>query len=133
VQVVRVNLAAVGIDVRIRKLHDLDAAIAAGAKSDLLDIRTELPYPDSASFLARMFDDIPSGWIPAGVRAQVERVAGSSGDGRQAQAASLCGRRPFAPLRAAHARSMVGRNDQQRRTPSRRPRDSLLRRRRDEA
>jgi DNA-binding SARP family transcriptional activator/ABC-type transport system substrate-binding protein len=87
--VVRRNLAPVGIDVRIRKLHDLDAAIGAGAKFDLLDIRTELPYPDSASFLARMFDDTPSGWIPAGVRAQVERVAGSSGNGRQAQAASL--------------------------------------------
>jgi DNA-binding SARP family transcriptional activator/ABC-type transport system substrate-binding protein len=90
--VVRQNLAAVGIDVTIRKLDDLGAVIESGAKFDLLDASTELPYPDSASFLAHMFDGIPSGWAPAGVRARVEGAAGMSGDERQAAAASLADR-----------------------------------------
>ena len=90
--VVRRNLAAVGIDVTIRKLDDLGAAIESGAKVDLLDIRTALPYPDSASFLAHMFYDVPSGWSPASVRAWVDAVHGMSGAGRQAAAASLADR-----------------------------------------
>jgi hypothetical protein len=36
-----------------------------------------------------MFDDIPSEWVPAGVRARVEGVAGMRGDGRQGVASSL--------------------------------------------
>lgn len=90
--VVRRSLAAVGIDVTIRKLDDVDAAIASGAKFDLLDTSTRLPYPDSASFLAHMFDDLPSRWVAAGVRTRVKAVAGLSGDGRQAAAASLADR-----------------------------------------
>jgi hypothetical protein len=86
------NLAAVGINVTIRKLDDLGAVRESGAKFDLLDTSTGLPYPDSASFLAHMFDDIPSGWVPAGVRRQAEGLAGRSGDGRQAAAASLSDR-----------------------------------------
>jgi ABC-type oligopeptide transport system substrate-binding subunit len=90
--VARRNLATVGINVTIRKLDDLGAAIESGAKFDLLDTSTALPYPDSASFLTHLFDDIPSGWLPAGVRARVESLAGMSGNRRQAAAASVADR-----------------------------------------
>jgi ABC-type oligopeptide transport system substrate-binding subunit len=90
--VVRRNLATVGINVTIRELDDLGAAIESGARFDLLDTSTALPYPDSASFLARMFDDIPSGWVPAGVRARVEGLADMSGNRRQAAAGSVADR-----------------------------------------
>jgi hypothetical protein len=90
--VVRRNLAAVGLDVTIRKVDDLGAALDSGAEFDLLDIRTALPYPDSASFLAHMLHDLPSGWVLPGVRTQVEGVAGMSGDRRQAAAASIADR-----------------------------------------
>jgi ABC-type oligopeptide transport system substrate-binding subunit len=91
--VVRRNLAAVGIDVSIRKLDDdVGAAIESGAMFDLLDMRTALPYPDSASFLAQVVDDLPSGWVPAGVQARVKGVAGTGRDGRQAAAALLADR-----------------------------------------
>ena len=90
--VVRRNLARVGISVTIRKLVDLRAALASGAEFDLLDIHTALPYPDSASFLARMFGDLPSGWVTASVRARAKSVARMSADRRQAAAASLADR-----------------------------------------
>jgi hypothetical protein len=90
--VVRRNLARVGIGVTIRKLGDLRAALAAGTEFDLLDIQTALPYQDSASFLARMFRDLPSGWVTTGVRARLKDVAGMSGTRRQAAAASLADR-----------------------------------------
>jgi hypothetical protein len=90
--VVQRNLARVGISVTIRKLDDLHAALASGAEFDLLDIHSALPYPDSASFLARMVGDLPSGWVTAGVRARVKSVARMSGTRRQAAAASLADR-----------------------------------------
>jgi hypothetical protein len=90
--VVRRNLATVGINVTIRKLDDLGAAIESGARFDLLDTSTALPYPDSASFLARMFNDIPSGWVPSAVQARVEGIADISGNRRQAAAASVADR-----------------------------------------
>jgi DNA-binding SARP family transcriptional activator/ABC-type transport system substrate-binding protein len=90
--VLRENLAAVGIDVTIRKLDDLAAAIESGAEFDLLDTSAHLPYPDTASFLDHMFAGIPSRWLPASVRARVEGVAALSGDRRQAAATSLADR-----------------------------------------
>jgi DNA-binding SARP family transcriptional activator/ABC-type transport system substrate-binding protein len=90
--VVRRNLAAIGLDVTIRKVADLGAALESGATFDLIDLRSGLPYPDSASFLAHMLHDLPSGWVPPGVRAQVEGVASMSRDRRQAAAASIADR-----------------------------------------
>ena len=90
--VVQQSLGAIGIDVTITKLDDLDAALEPGANFDLLDMRTALPYPDTASFLAQLVDDLPSGWVSALVRARVEAVRRMSGDGRQAAAASLADR-----------------------------------------
>lgn len=90
--VVRRNLGAIGIDVTLRKVDDLGAALESGAKFDLIDTSTALPYPDSASFLAHMFAALPSGWVPPSVKARVRRVARIREDGRQAAAASLADR-----------------------------------------
>jgi hypothetical protein len=90
--VVQGNLGAVGIDVTIRKLDDVGAALESGVEFDLLDMHTALPYPDSASFLAQMIEGLPSGWVPADVGARVKNVARLSGDRRQAAAASLADR-----------------------------------------
>ena len=90
--IVRRNLAPVGLDVTIKKVDDLGAALESGATFDVVDLRTGLPYPDSASFLAHMLPDLPSGWVRPEVRTQVEGVASMSGDGRQAAAASLADR-----------------------------------------
>jgi DNA-binding SARP family transcriptional activator/ABC-type oligopeptide transport system substrate-binding subunit len=111
--VVRRNLAAVGLDVTIRKVDDLGAALGSGATVDLVDLRTGLPYPDSASFLAHMLHDLPSGWILPGVRTQVEGVAGMSGDGRQAAAASIADRLatvevPVAPYGIPQTSQFIG-------------------------
>jgi DNA-binding SARP family transcriptional activator/ABC-type oligopeptide transport system substrate-binding subunit len=90
--VVRRNLAAIGLDVTIRKVDDLRAALGSGAIFDLVDLQTGLPYPDSASFLAHMVDEVPPGWIPAGLQDQVKTISAMSGDDRQAAAAALADR-----------------------------------------
>jgi peptide/nickel transport system substrate-binding protein len=86
--VVETDLAAIGIDVEIRTIDPVEFSKSA-AKFDLIDAETRIPYPDPASFLAHMFEEIPSKWVPAGVRARVESVAGISGNRREAAAASL--------------------------------------------
>jgi hypothetical protein len=90
--VVQRSLGAIGIDVTIRKVDDLGAAIDSGTQFDLVDLETALPYPDSASFLAHLVDELPTGWVPAGVQEQAKTIAAMSGDGRQAAAAALADR-----------------------------------------
>jgi hypothetical protein len=89
---VRRDLSAIGIDVTITAVADLDRALRRGAKFDLLDGETEILYPDSASFLAQAIRDIPRGWVQPAVRAEVERVAKRGGAGRQAAGAALADR-----------------------------------------
>jgi DNA-binding SARP family transcriptional activator/ABC-type oligopeptide transport system substrate-binding subunit len=101
--VVQADLAAIGIEVRVRELDDLRGALESGAKFDLLDISTVILYPDAGSFLAQMihetglvpehpaqqdlgFQAIPHGWLPPGVQKKIEDVANLSGDARQAAA-----------------------------------------------
>jgi DNA-binding SARP family transcriptional activator/ABC-type oligopeptide transport system substrate-binding subunit/outer membrane protein assembly factor BamB len=86
------DLSAIGIDVRIRAVANLDRALRHGARFDLLDGETELPYPDSASFLAQAIRDIPRGWVQPAVRTKVERVAKLSGADRHTAAAALADR-----------------------------------------
>jgi peptide/nickel transport system substrate-binding protein len=90
--VVQRSLGAIGVDVTIRKVDDLGAAIDSGTQFDLVDLETALPYPDSASFLAHLVDELPTGWVPAGVQEQAKTIAAMSGDGRQAAAAALADR-----------------------------------------
>jgi DNA-binding SARP family transcriptional activator/ABC-type transport system substrate-binding protein len=86
--VVKTDLAAIGIEVEIRAIDSVEVAKSA-ANFDLIDAQTGIPYPDAASFLAHMFDAIPTEWVPGGVRARVAGVSGMRGSGRQATAASL--------------------------------------------
>jgi ABC-type oligopeptide transport system substrate-binding subunit len=89
---VRRDLSAIGIDVRIREVAELDRALRRGARFDLLDSETEILYPDSASFLVQAIRDIPRGWIQPAVRKKVDRIARLDGADRQTAAAALADR-----------------------------------------
>lgn len=89
---VRRDLSAIGIHVRIREVPDVDRALRRGAKFDLLDGETEILYPDSASFLAQAIRDIPREWVQPAVRTNVERLATLTGADRQNAAAALADR-----------------------------------------
>jgi ABC-type oligopeptide transport system substrate-binding subunit len=100
---VRADLAAIGIRVRVRELDDLHRALESGAKFDLLDASTVILYPDAGSFLAQMIREtglvpehpdqqalglhaIPRGWLPPGVQTKIEALTNMRGDARQAAA-----------------------------------------------
>jgi DNA-binding SARP family transcriptional activator/ABC-type oligopeptide transport system substrate-binding subunit len=101
--VVQANLAAIGIEVRLRELDDLGGALESGAEFDLVDASTVILYPDAGSFLTQMIHEtglvlehqgqqdlglhaIPRGWLPPGVHKKIEGLANLSGDARQAAA-----------------------------------------------
>ena len=88
----RRDLATIGIHVRIREVAELDRALRRGARFDLLDGKTEILYPDAASFLAQTIRDIPRRWVQPAVRSRVEQVAKLSGADRQNAAAALADR-----------------------------------------
>jgi hypothetical protein len=100
---VQADLAAIGIEVRVRELDDLRRALESGANVDLLDASTVILYPDAGSFLAQVIHEtglvlehpgqqdlglhaIPHGWLPPGVHAKIEGLVNLSGDARQAAA-----------------------------------------------
>jgi len=93
--VVVINMAAIGIDVEIRKVDLVGLSSTRAASFDLVDAESGIPYPDSASFLRQLLRDIPSGWVPDGVRAKIHRVAGLTGDRRQTAAAALSDATPM--------------------------------------
>jgi peptide/nickel transport system substrate-binding protein len=87
--VVKTNLAAIGIDVEIRKVN-LDAGLSdVPATFDLIDGDTGILYPDSASFLVQLLKDVPSGWVSPNARARIHQVARLRGRQRQIAAAAL--------------------------------------------
>jgi ABC-type oligopeptide transport system substrate-binding subunit len=90
-EAVRAELGRSGIRVRIKEYENaFDAANKPGARIDMLDSEIELDYPDSASFLVRMFrDGTPASWLTAGLRRAVDRLARLSGIERQSAAATL--------------------------------------------
>jgi DNA-binding SARP family transcriptional activator/ABC-type transport system substrate-binding protein len=89
---VRRDLSAIGIDVTIRTVADLDRALRRGARFDLVDSETELLYPDSATFLAQAIRGIPRAWVQSQVRNRVDRVARLNGADRQTAATALADR-----------------------------------------
>jgi DNA-binding SARP family transcriptional activator/ABC-type oligopeptide transport system substrate-binding subunit len=101
--VAQADLAAIGIQVRVREVDDLQGALESGARFDLLDASTTILYPDAGSFLAQMIQEIglvlerpgqqdiglhaiPHGWLPSGVQKKIEGLAYQSGDARQTAA-----------------------------------------------
>jgi hypothetical protein len=91
-QSVRANLEAIGIRVRLERVLDAATALRSSARFDLVDLESGILYPDSASFLAKLAADLPPGWMPAGSRQAVGRVAALDGARRQPAAATLANR-----------------------------------------
>jgi serine/threonine protein kinase/ABC-type oligopeptide transport system substrate-binding subunit len=93
-RMIRAALSQVGIRVNVRQYANPLAAVAKPhAKIDLLLSRTELDYPDSASFLRQLvLADTPRGWVRADVRRAIDKVARLRGDRRQSAAAALADR-----------------------------------------
>jgi class 3 adenylate cyclase/ABC-type transport system substrate-binding protein len=113
-QVVRDNLGAIGIDVKIRQLSNLGAVYEPGAPFDLIDGGAEILYPDPAAFLGQMLlQSMPASWLPAGVQAEVERIARMSGPDREAAAVTFADRLatnevPLAAVGTAHLGTVIG-------------------------
>jgi ABC-type transport system substrate-binding protein/class 3 adenylate cyclase len=113
-QIVRDDLARIGIDVRIRQISNFDAVFEPGADYDLLDWGTEFFYPDPASFLVQMLlRDLPAAWLPDGVREDVERVSEMSGQARHDAATRLAHRLetediPLIAVGVAHVGTVLG-------------------------
>jgi DNA-binding SARP family transcriptional activator/ABC-type transport system substrate-binding protein len=77
---VKAQLRPIGITVRIKEMDDVSAFALARAHVDLVERVTSLPYPDGASFIAKMLgDDVPTRWLPAGIGAKSARVGSLSG------------------------------------------------------
>ena len=77
------QLRAIGIRVRIKVMKDVSTASLAHAPVDLIERVTTLPYPDGASFLAKMFTaDVPATWLPSSVRSKAEHLVTLSGPHR---------------------------------------------------
>jgi DNA-binding SARP family transcriptional activator len=88
------ELRQLGVVVSTVARGDLAAAVhTPGADIDLAVLSTELPYPDPASFLARMLGrDVPRAWLRPETRRAVSRLATLSGRARDRAAVSLAKR-----------------------------------------
>jgi class 3 adenylate cyclase/ABC-type transport system substrate-binding protein len=93
-EAVRAQLGQVGIRVRIKEYDDaFGAASKPGTRIDILDSGIQLDYPDSASFLVRMFNDaMPPSWLSPEVRREAGKLARLSGGNRQPVAAAVADR-----------------------------------------
>jgi DNA-binding SARP family transcriptional activator/ABC-type transport system substrate-binding protein len=89
-EAVKAQLRPIGITVRIKEMNDVSAPALARATVDLVERVTALPYPDGASFIAKMLGgDVPSGWLPARVRSKLVRLRGVGGRRRSDVAVRL--------------------------------------------
>jgi ABC-type transport system substrate-binding protein len=89
-EAVKAQLRPIGITVKIKELNDVSEPALAHAHVDLVERVTSLPYPDSASFIAKMLGgDVPTQWLPAGIGAKSARVGTLSGRQRSDMAARL--------------------------------------------
>ena len=69
-------LKVLGVSVVVVEVENPQAAIRAKrSKVDLIDLSTNVPYPDPAAFLGRMLGyDVPRAWLPRSTRAAVARL-----------------------------------------------------------
>ena len=88
---VRAELAPLGIDVRPRIVADVSAALRDPDEDlHLAALTTSLDYPDPASFLSRMFGhDVPDRWLSTSTQAAVDRLDRLTGAARDRAAAAL--------------------------------------------
>lgn len=94
VDLVRAELAPLGIDVQPRIVPDLSAALRDPDEDlHLAALTTSLDYPDPASFLARMLGhDVPDRWLSTSTRAAVDRLDHLTGAARDRAAVGLASR-----------------------------------------
>jgi DNA-binding SARP family transcriptional activator/ABC-type transport system substrate-binding protein len=89
-QDVTAQLRPIGIRVRIKVMKDVSTASLAHASVDLIERVTTLPYPDGASFLAKMFTaDVPATWLPSSVRFKAKHLITLTGPHRSIGAIHL--------------------------------------------
>ena len=93
-EVVRSNLAPIGIDIEIREFPDLGSASRApDTEIDMMGAGDDLPFVETASFLTDlMFYAMPRSWLPEGVAEQVVALDELSGVERQSAAVALADR-----------------------------------------
>jgi ABC-type oligopeptide transport system substrate-binding subunit/class 3 adenylate cyclase len=92
-QIVRANLATIGIDVRIREFDNPWDAANRGVAIDLIDSGAQLDYADPARFLESMLNEaMPPAWLPAEVQRQIDELVGLTGSQRVAEATALADR-----------------------------------------
>jgi ABC-type transport system substrate-binding protein len=91
---VTAQLRPIGVTVTTIAVANVGVAIRdRSSRVDLAALSTELPYPDPASFLARLLGgDVPTAWLPPTTRSAVARLNRSSGPARD-RAAVLLARR----------------------------------------
>jgi DNA-binding SARP family transcriptional activator/ABC-type transport system substrate-binding protein len=89
-QDVTAQLRPIGIRVRIKVMNDVSTESLAHASVDLIERVTTLPYPDGASFLAKMFTaDVPATWLPSPVPSKAEHLMTLTGPHRRVRALHL--------------------------------------------
>ena len=90
-EVVRTNLAPIGITVEIEEFPDVFAALRdPDVEIDLRGEGTGLFYPDPATYLLDMLDFVvPSGWLPSGVSERVFALFELTGEEQRSAAAEL--------------------------------------------
>jgi DNA-binding SARP family transcriptional activator/ABC-type transport system substrate-binding protein len=84
-------LRELGVSVAAVEVDNPQAAIRAGrARFDLIDLSTNVPYPDSAAFLERMLGyDVPRRWVPTSTQTAIARLDTLSGRRRKEAALRL--------------------------------------------
>jgi ABC-type oligopeptide transport system substrate-binding subunit len=84
-------LSELGVSVVAVEVGSPQAAVRADrAKFDMIDLGTNVPYPDPAAFLERMLGyDVPRGWLPASTRTAIARLDTLSGKRREDTARQL--------------------------------------------
>ena len=84
-------LNELGVSVTAVEVANPQAAIRADpTKFDLVDLSTNVPYPDPAAFLERMRGyDVPHGWLPSSTQAAIARLDTLSGTRREEAALRL--------------------------------------------
>lgn len=90
-ELIREQLAALGVEVRGRTLDDPYGDLYAGdAPFDIIPMWTGIEFPDGATFLSNMLgNDIPDDWLPAGVAERVDRLLRLRGDERDQATSKL--------------------------------------------
>src|SRR5215204_1595133 len=80
-----------GVSVTAVEVGNPQAAIRAKrSKFDLIDLSTNVPYPDPAAFLERMLGyDVPRAWLPRSTQAAIARLDTLSGRRREGAALRL--------------------------------------------